>query len=80
VSASDLPQRLAEAIRTRTAIAPAAGALTVDAAYDLQDELIDLLDVEIDASMGNSSPLARIAVSAPNAPMRRLVPPVWPKC
>jgi 2-oxo-3-hexenedioate decarboxylase len=50
VSASDLPQRLAEAIRTRTAIAPGAGDLTVDAAYDLQDELIDLLDVPIEAA------------------------------
>ena len=50
MSASDLPQRLAEAIRTRTAIAPAAGDLTVDAAYDLQDELIDLLDVPVEAA------------------------------
>lgn len=41
---SDLPKRLAEAIRTRTAIAPEAGELTVDAAYELQDELIALLD------------------------------------
>ena len=40
---SDLPRRLAEAIRTRTAIDPAADDLTVDAAYELQDELIRLL-------------------------------------
>lgn len=40
---SGLPARLAEAIRTRTAIAPDADDLTVEAAYALQDELIDLL-------------------------------------
>lgn len=41
--AGDLPDRLAEAIRTRTAIAPDAGDLTVDEAYELQDQLIDRL-------------------------------------
>ncbi|WP_370328048.1 2-keto-4-pentenoate hydratase [Euzebya sp.] len=41
--ADALPARLAEAIRTRTAIEPDADDLTVDAAYDLQDELIGLL-------------------------------------
>lgn len=40
---SDLPARLAEAIRTRTAISPDADDLAVDEAYVLQDELIDLL-------------------------------------
>lgn len=39
----DLPQRLAEAIRTRTAISPDADDLGVDEAYVLQDQLIDLL-------------------------------------
>lgn len=38
-----LPGRLAEAIRTRTAIEPKAGDLTIEQAYDLQDEVIDLL-------------------------------------
>lgn len=47
---SDLPKRLAEAIRTRTAIAPEAGDLTVDEAYELQDELLALLDVPVEAA------------------------------
>ena len=38
-----LPQRLLEAIRTRTAISPEADGLTVERAYELQDELIGLL-------------------------------------
>lgn len=50
MTASDLPKRLAEAIRTRTAIAPGSGDLTSDAAYDLQDELIDLLGVPVEAA------------------------------
>ena len=50
MTASDLPERLAEAIRTRTAIAPEAGDLTVDAAYELQDDLIDLLGAPIEAA------------------------------
>lgn len=41
--AATLPDRLVEAIRTRTAIEPDADDLTVDAAYDLQDQLIDRL-------------------------------------
>lgn len=43
MSYEDLPQRLAEAIATRTAISPEADDLTVDRAYELQDELITLL-------------------------------------
>lgn len=40
---TDLPGRLLEAIRTRTAISPDADGLAVERAYDLQDELIGLL-------------------------------------
>ena len=40
---SDLPGRLLEAIRTRTAISPDAEGLAVERAYELQDELIGLL-------------------------------------
>ena len=40
---SDLPARLLEAIRTRTAISPDAEGLAVERAYELQDELISLL-------------------------------------
>ena len=40
---SDLPRRLAEAIATRTAVSPDAEALEVERAYELQDELIELL-------------------------------------
>lgn len=47
---SDLPKRLAEAIRTRVAIAPQADELTVDEAYELQDELIGLLGVGVEAA------------------------------
>lgn len=43
MSTSTLPARLAEAIATRTAISPDADDLQVEAAYDLQDELIRLL-------------------------------------
>jgi 2-oxo-3-hexenedioate decarboxylase len=43
VSAADLPTRLADAIRTRTAIEPDADDLAVEAAYELQDQLIGLL-------------------------------------
>jgi 2-oxo-3-hexenedioate decarboxylase len=50
VTASDLPKRLAEAIRTRTAIAPEVGDLTVDEAYELQDELIELLGTPAEAA------------------------------
>ena len=46
---SDLPARLAEAIRTRTGIAPESPDLTVEEAYDLQDELLALLDTPIEA-------------------------------
>lgn len=41
--ADALPKRLEEAIRTRTAIEPGAPDLTVERAYELQDELIALL-------------------------------------
>lgn len=40
---TDLPERLVEAIRTRTAVEPQADELTVERAYDLQDEVIELL-------------------------------------
>ena len=40
---ADLPTRLAEAIRSRTAISPDADDLDVDRAYELQDQLIGLL-------------------------------------
>lgn len=43
MTAADLPQRLAKAITARTAIEPDAADLTVDEAYELQDQLIDLL-------------------------------------
>ncbi|MEE8600634.1 2-keto-4-pentenoate hydratase [Euzebya tangerina] len=46
---SDLPARLAEAIRTRTAIAPESPDLTIEQAYDLQDELLELLDRPVEA-------------------------------
>lgn len=46
----ELPKRLAEAVRTRTAIGPDVGDLTVDEAYDLQDELIDLLGLPVEAA------------------------------
>lgn len=46
---SDLPTRLAEAIRTRTAIAPESPNLTVAEAYGLQDELLALLDRPVQA-------------------------------
>lgn len=42
-ASDDLPTRLAEAIRTRTALAPEAEGLTVERAYELQDELLGLL-------------------------------------
>jgi 2-oxo-3-hexenedioate decarboxylase len=41
--AADLPARLVEAIRTRTAIEPDADDLDVARAYDLQDEVIERL-------------------------------------
>lgn len=47
---SELPGRLAEAIRTRTAISPDADGLDVDRAYDLQDELIGLLGKRVVAA------------------------------
>jgi 2-keto-4-pentenoate hydratase len=47
---SDLPQRLAEAIRTRTAISPDAEHLGVDEAYVLQEELINLLALAPEAA------------------------------
>jgi 2-oxo-3-hexenedioate decarboxylase len=40
---SDLARRLAEAIRTRTALDPAESGLTPEAAYDVQDEVISQL-------------------------------------
>ncbi len=40
---SDLPRRLADAIARRTAISPDVDGLTVERAYELQDELIGLL-------------------------------------
>ncbi len=40
---SDLPRRLADAIADRTAISPDADDLSVERAYELQDELIGLL-------------------------------------
>ena len=43
VSTDTLPQRLVEAISTRTAIEPDADDLTAERAYELQDECIELL-------------------------------------
>ena len=40
---ADLPDRLVEAIRTRQAIEPDADGLTAEAAYELQDRVIELL-------------------------------------
>jgi 2-oxo-3-hexenedioate decarboxylase len=40
---TDLPRRLADAIAQRTAISPDADGLSVERAYELQDELIGLL-------------------------------------
>ena len=51
-----LPARLVEAITTRTAIAPDADDLTVDRAYELQDECIELLGrAPIAAKLGLTS-------------------------
>lgn len=47
---SDLPGRLLEAIRTRTAISPDADGLAVERAYELQDELIGLLGKRVVAA------------------------------
>ena len=47
---TDLPGRLLEAIRTRTAISPDADGLAVERAYELQDELIGLLGKRVVAA------------------------------
>lgn len=47
---SDLARRLAEAIRTRTALDPADSGLSPEAAYDVQDELIAELGGQVEAA------------------------------
>lgn len=47
---SDLARRLAEAIRTRTALDPADSGLTPEAAYAVQDELITELGGKVEAA------------------------------
>lgn len=55
-SSADLPRRLVEAIRTSTAIRPHAEALSVTDAYELQDEVIELLGRErVAAKLGLTS-------------------------
>lgn len=54
-SIETLVDRLVEAVRTRTAIEPDADDLTVDHAYDLQDEVIARLGEPIAAKLGLTS-------------------------